>query len=186
MLKVETLFTASLTSVLILNTYSDYQHPNINIPIITDLTGTVKSGGTDFDFEYGTETQVMYSCSITWKGAFYIFGGYPEKTQISVVDNCKLTRVGTLPFELYEGACTNVNNEEFYLCFDGKNPYKCYKGTEPDGSFSSIADSRKSHEYSRIANNQGRLKFSFLLTALSRLDSGDERRRPENNRSQNS
>ena len=81
-----------------------------NIPIITDLTGTVKSGGTDFGFEYGTDTTVYESCSITWKGAFYIFGGFYEKTQISVVNNCKLTRVGTLPFELHYGTCTNVND----------------------------------------------------------------------------
>ena len=152
MLKIETQITAILTSVLILNT-----RDSSNIPIITDLAGTVKSGGTDFGFEYGTGTEVYYSCSITWKGAFYIFGGHSEKTQISMVDDCKLTRVGTLPFELYQGACTNVNNQEFYLCFDENNPYKCYKGTEPDGSFSSIADSLKGHKYTRIAHNQGKL-----------------------------
>ena len=99
-------------------------------PIITDLAGTVKSGGTDFGFEFGTDTEVYYSCSITWKGAFYVFGGVSEKTQISVVDDCKLTRVGTLPFELYRGACTNVNDQEFYLCFDWSNRNQCYKGTE--------------------------------------------------------
>ena len=155
MLKIETLFTANLTSVLILNTFTS------RIPIITDLAGTVKSGGTDFGFEYGTGTEVDGSCSITWKGAFYIFGGDSEKTQISVVDDCKLTRVGTLPFALKFGACTNVNDQEFYLCFDLNNPCKCYKGTEPDGSFSSIADSLESHKYTRIANNQGELSFSL-------------------------
>ena len=39
-LKTETLFTANLTSVLILNT-----RDTSKIPIITDLTGTVKYGG---------------------------------------------------------------------------------------------------------------------------------------------
>ena len=173
MLKIETLFTANLTSVLILNTFTS------RIPIITDLAGTVKSGGTDFGFEYGTDTQVKYSCSITWKGAFYMFGGDSEKTQISVVDNCKLTRVGTLPFQLYLGACTNVNDQEFYLCFDLNNPFKCYKGTEPDGSFSSIANSLENHKYTRIAHNQGEFNFSIRLIALSRIDSGFERLRPK-------
>ena len=159
-----------MTSVLILNT-----HSSSNIPIITDLAGTVKNGGTDFDFEHGIGTEVHYSCSITWKGAFYIFGGKDEATQISVVEDCKLTRVGTLPFQLYGGACTNFNNEEFYLCFSSSDPYKCYKDTKPDGSFSSIADSLKNHYASRIANNQGRLSFSIRLISLSRIDFGFER-----------
>ena len=162
--------TANLSSVLILKTAS-----STDIPIITDLTGTVKYGGTDFVFEYGTGTEVHGSCSITWKGAFYVFGGSFEKTQISVVDDCKLTRVGTLPFNLNKGACTNVNDQEFYLCFDANNPYKCYKATEPDGSFSSVADSLKNHYPTRIANNQGKLNFSVRLIALSRIDSGYER-----------
>ena len=136
-----------------------------SIPIITDLAGTVKYGGADFGFEFGTDTIVEYSCSITWKGAFYIFGGV-YKTQISVVDDCKLTRVGTLPFELQYGTCTNVNDHEFYLCSDVNHPYKCYKGTEPSGSFSSVADSLKNHQYVRIANNQGKLNFSIRLIAL--------------------
>ena len=152
-----------------------------NIPIITDLAGTVKSGGTDFGFEYGTGTQVYLSCSITWKGAFYVFGGSSEstKTQISLVDDCKLTRVGTLPFQLYQGACTNVNNEEFYLCFGLYNIDSCYKGMEPGGSFSSTADSFKHHYKTRIANNQGELSFSVRLITLSRIDSGFERLRPK-------
>ena len=159
MLKIETQITAILTSVLILNT-----RDSSNIPIITDLAGTVNGG--DFDFEYGTGTQVHRSCSITWKGAFYIFGGHSEKTQISMVDDCTLTRVGTLPFELYQGACTNVNNQEFYLCFDQNNPYKCYKATEPDGSFSSITDSLKNHYPTRIAHNQGSLNLFIRLITL--------------------
>ena len=100
-----------------------------------------------------------------------------------MIDDCKLTRVGTLPFRLLGGACTNVNNEEFYLCFDDKSPYKCYKGTEPDGSFTSIADSLQNHWPSRIANNQGKLAFSIRLIALLRVDSGYGRLRP---RTQNS
>ena len=156
MVQIDTLIKANLNSVLILNQYS-----SSNLPIITDLAGTVKSGGTDFEFEFGTGTEVEYSCSITWKGAFYIFGGRKEKTQISMVDKCKLTRVGTLPFELQLGACTNVNDREFYLCFDKNNPHKCYKGTEPYGSFSSITDSLKNHNPSRIANNQGKFNFYF-------------------------
>ena len=147
---IRTLTKANLTSVLILNKW----HSN-NTPIITDLAGTVKYGGTDFGFEFGTETQVFYSCSIKWKGAFYIFGGAQKKSQISMVDKCKLTRVGTLSFELYNGACTNVNDKEVFLCFDVNNPNKCYKATEPDGSFLSIADSFLNHWPSRIAHNQG-------------------------------
>ena len=129
--------------------------------MITDFYGYVQSAGTDFEFEYERETQVYLSCSINWKGDFYVFGGNSKKTQVSMVNNCKLTRIGTLPFEMYEGACTNVNDTEIYLCFDANNPDKCYKGTEPDGSYSSIADSLKNHYPSRIATDQGELIFRF-------------------------
>ena len=144
--------------MLILNQYhSDYK------PIITDLEGTVKYGGTDFNFDYGTETEVDLSCSITWKGSLYIFGGNFEKRQISIVDGCQLTRIGTLSFDLDGGACTNVNNEELFLCFDNRNGNKCYKSTEPNGAFSSIADSLQFHKLTRIANDKGNLTVKGVL-----------------------
>ena len=128
-------------------------------PIITNLRGSVKFGGTDFKFEFGTDTQVYRSCSINWKGDLYVFGGATEKRQVSLVEGCQLTRVGTLWFNLERGACTNVNNEEIFLCFDYDNDKKCWKSSNPEGPFSSIADSLKNHKLTRIANDKGKLTF---------------------------
>ena len=129
------------------------------MPVITDLVGSVKYGGTDFEFEFGTVTEVYCSCSINWQGVMYVFGGETEYRQVSLVDVCQLTRVATLSFDLYRGACTNVNNEEIFLCFDIDNDKKCWKSSNPEGQFSSISDSLKNHWPSRIANDQGKLTF---------------------------
>ena len=146
-------FTARLTSVLILNAYSSMT------PIITNLRGSVKFGGTDFEFEFGTDTQVYRSCSINWKGDLYVFGGATEKRQVSLVDGCQLTRVSTLSFDLYSGACTNVNNKELFLCFDYSDGKKCWKSSNPEGPFSFTPESLKNHKQTRIANDQGKLTF---------------------------
>ena len=140
-------FTARRTPVLILS--------SLGIPVITDMGRTVKYGGTDFEFEFETDTQVYYSCSINWQGDLYLFGGQTEKRQVSRVEGCQLTRVATLPFDLHAGACTNVNNEELFLCFDRNNDKKCWKSLNPEGPFSSISDSLKNHWPTRIANDQG-------------------------------
>ena len=133
-----------------------------NAPVITDLAGSVKYGGTDFEFEFGTDTQVLQSCSINWQGDMYVFGGNREKRQVSLVERCQLKRVSTLSFDLSYGACTNINNEEVVLCFgDNSNDKKCWKSSNPEGQFSSIADSLTNHWLTRIANDQGKLTFRF-------------------------
>merc|ERR1719285_447850 len=141
---------ARLDSVLILITR------NSGIPILTDMGGAAKYGGTDFDFEFGTETEVRSSCSINWQGEMYLYGGNIEKRQVSLVEQCQLKRVSTLSFDLSSGACTNINNEEVVLCFGDNmsNSKKCWKSSNPEGPFSSIADSLESHRYTRIANDQ--------------------------------
>ena len=132
-----------------------------NAPVITDIAGSVKYNGTNFEFDYGTDTQVYRSCSINWQGDLYVFGGFNEQRQISLVEGCQLIRVGTLSFNLDRGACTNVNNEKLFLCFDVSNDKKCWKSSNPEGPFSSTAESLENHWPSRIANDQGELTFQF-------------------------
>ena len=59
-----------------------------------------------------------------------IFGGYSlfgYKDQISIVESCKLTRLGNLPKTFEHGACetfkTSSGKEETLLCF----AYSFYK-----------------------------------------------------------
>ena len=54
----------------------------------------------------------------------YIFGGEREKRQISAIQNCRITRIGDLPFDFYLGGCGYFQNQ-FHFCFGAEND-KCY------------------------------------------------------------
>ena len=115
-----------LSWVLVLNT-----GPNNENQKIIDGKGESKLIGFDFD----TDTEVRGSCSILWQGKFYIFGGLLHKKQISVIQKCKLKRVGNLQFDMKRGACTQRDNSEVFICFN--NPdfppgWKvCYRANGP-------------------------------------------------------
>ena len=109
---------------------------------------------------YNEKTEVHYSCSITWKGDFFIYGGDTEESQISKLNGCKLERIGTLPFPHYWGTCANVNDEAIYLCFDAStkaNMKKCRKTSKPTGDFYKIAQTTYNHQFSRIGAAQGKI-----------------------------
>ena len=85
-----------------------------NVPVITDSTGKVD---TDFNFEFGENTSVYYSCSIKYKNEFFIFGGNygDERRQISKISGCQLEQIGALDFDHYYGTCTDVNDMRILL-----------------------------------------------------------------------
>ena len=48
-----------------------------------------------------------FSCSITWRNEYYIFGGAGDnKRQISKLAGCQLSSIGALPFDFYAGGCS--------------------------------------------------------------------------------
>ena len=67
-----------------------------------------------------------------------IFGGITQKRQISMIDQCSLTRVGTLEFNFNNGACTTAH-DQVYLCFDERNTKQCYTASGRVSSFSKIS-----------------------------------------------
>ena len=87
----------------------------MNVPVITNSLGKEER---DFGFELAEGTEVHRSCGLTWRGENYIFGGDIEKRQISKIVDCGLERVGSLSFNFTNAACTNLNDEIIYLCFD--------------------------------------------------------------------
>ena len=91
------------TSILILGDW-DYD----KIPVITDSNGKVEYVGEDFDFEFGQQTEVDWSCSVTYRGDFYVFGGRWFERQISKLEGCSLTRIGSLDFDFEFGGCASV------------------------------------------------------------------------------
>ena len=146
------------TSILILNDQSER-----NIPVITDSTGKTEYAGQDFNFHSGYRTEIKQSCSVTFRGEFYVFGGdFGKKMekQIAKVTDCSLKRIGNLRFDFSSGTCAVVNEESIYLCFGYKTgsggwQKQCYVGADPVGSFSKINQSQFKHGYTRIATNQG-------------------------------
>ena len=95
-------------SVLILN------NNQLNPPMITDADG---KEDINFLFHYHEGISFKYSCSLIWRGQFYVFGGHEQ--QISVLDGCELKRIGTLAGDKNFMACTNLANMRIYLCFGG-------------------------------------------------------------------
>ena len=137
-------------SILILTT--QYSNP----PVITDSSGKAEYAGEDFDFAFEDKTEVAESCSITYRGDHYVFGGTYEMKQISKITDCSLKRVGTLSFQFYFGGCAAVNEASVYLCFGNSNGLnQCHVGAEPLGSFSKVTESLFDHKYTRIAANEG-------------------------------
>ena len=104
------------------------------------------------------DTEVVYSCSITWHNELYVFGGSSMKTQISRVNNCHLERVGNLEFDHSRGDCVNVADERIYLCFGRyEESDLCRVGSTPLGHFTVITPSNHKHARTRIATNNGNL-----------------------------
>ena len=122
--------------------------------MITDLTGRADSRG--FWFKLEKYTEVSYSCAVNFKGRSYVYGGYKEPYQLSMVDGCALTRVGDLPFPYTEGACTNTPNHVF-LCFENLSDYKtCRVSHSATGPFEPVSTSLYDHKYIRVAVSESK------------------------------
>ena len=116
----------------------------------------IAGGFTKLSFSFASDTEVLFSCSLVFKGTMYVFGGYVKRRQISQVSGCGLDRVGTLGFDFYTGACT-VFKSQVLLCFDRtRNEGRvCRVAKSPTGSFSKIQKSNYHHYTTNIASNKG-------------------------------
>ena len=76
-----------------------------------------RGGYQKLDFDFGNDTEVWESCSLQWKNQHYVFGGYNEKRQVSVVNGNRLERKGSLDFNFNTGGCTIINQQIIVLCF---------------------------------------------------------------------
>ena len=140
-------------SVLIL-----YKKDFSNKAVVIDENGKEED---DFSFTFGENTEVSFSCSITWHGELYIFGGDTETKQITKLNGCKLERVGRLAFHHKYGSCAVVNDQDIYLCFDRESSKTCRKASEPMGIFEEINQTRYHHKSSRIGVSTGKYNVQF-------------------------
>ena len=88
------------------------------------------------EFFIRPDTDIYLSCSARLNGEYYVFGGATYggadnsgfTKQISKINDCRLKRVGDLPFDFTYGACGtyDVSSEErVMLCFDMNEQRKC-------------------------------------------------------------
>ena len=124
------------------------------VPLITDATGKVDG---NFYFRFGENTSVYRSCSILYRNEFLVFGGTTDyggdKRQISMISGCQLQRIGSLAFDHNFGACTGVNDETIYLCFDYNQSQKCRYASSPLDTFLLAAESEHRHSKTSIASS---------------------------------
>jgi len=96
---------------------------------IMDWNGNILNDSVNFVF--GENTGLNHSCSTILNGELWVFGaGYPgkEDRQYSKVKNCKLERIGDLPFDLELAACNNFmfEIEKTLICFDKRATQTCH------------------------------------------------------------
>ena len=128
---------------------------------------------TSLNFNISDKTEVYFSCGITFKGRFFIYGGDRHshaairdyRSQIAKVKGCSLETVGTLDFYFRARGCTNANNQ-ILLCF-GKtysgDERRCHSSMRPKGPFTTTGRSIYAHKYTRIASSKCHLYLVCIL-----------------------
>jgi len=114
---VTTTAQSSSSSVFIL--YSHKHSWEWKRPLVTDI-----SGKADYNIWFTIEdvyTQggagAQGACSVTYKNQMLVFGGAKRHgDQISRIDECRLRRIGTIPFQFRVGGCA-VSQGKIFLCF---------------------------------------------------------------------
>ena len=115
--------------VLLLSTYNfETKNETIEIgyrqPMVISFDGSYRNAS----FNFGSETQIFYSCPIEFKNQFFVFGGRYQQRQISKVIGCHLERTGVLPFDFFDGACGRYDidlEDTVLLCFGNDNRKQC-------------------------------------------------------------
>ena len=144
---------ANLTDVLILSTFY-----TTTLPVLTDSNGKKEELNK---FMFDSNTEVLRSCSLTWRGEHYVFGGEKFRRQISKIEKCELKRFGELTFNFRQGACSNVADQFIYLCFNITGMKKCRKLTRPDGESTEIGLANHFHAMTQIASSSSKIQIYF-------------------------
>ena len=131
-----------------------------NVPIVTNASG---KDDRDVNFIIDDDVDVYRSCSLTWRGEHFVFGGYPNEYRIAKIIGCELKNVGELPFSHNYGGCANMADNRLYLCFslDLSDSKKCCVAISPLGEFEETAKSYETHKRTRIAASESKKLFNF-------------------------
>ena len=115
----------------------------------------IRGGFDHLDFEFGSQTEIFYSCSVQWKNQYYVFGGWHEKRQVSVLNGNRLERKATLGFNYDNGACAVISEKTVVLC-SGYVFWLCRKSENPLGSFTYLPKGNYNHFWTSIASIDGK------------------------------
>jgi len=131
-----------------------------NLPVMLDGAGQLIN---EDQFVFATDTGSYWSCSVVHDGQMLIIGGrgtdeQRSAKQISVLDSCRLRRIGTLPIFFEAGACntftTDSGSDETLLCF--------YMGAEKecrsfkDNSVTSLPSANHDHQETSLGKHNNR------------------------------
>ena len=148
------------TDILILSTYR-----SSSVPVVTNASG---KNDRDLNFVIDDNAEVYGSCSLTWRGEHFVFGGNYKEYQIAKIVGCELKNVGELPFRHDFGGCANMADNRVYLCFHAASgdDKKCRVATSPLSQFVETTQSYESHSRTRIAASESKLLFNFTCIFL--------------------
>ena len=118
-----------------------------NDQYLLDVRGGVS---TDFEIVFEDKTEAWESCTVQYKGAVYIYGGWKQRTQISVLKGCEVQRVGSLSFRHRRAGCAISDAGTTYLCFHYHTDKLCYSADNPLGDFKEIGSSNYGHRATRL------------------------------------
>ena len=154
-------------TVLVLNSdlvYDDGWKYKWREPLLVDAEGRRYP---KIVMSFGNGTEVSYSCSVTFRNRFYVFGGENQSRQISKVTKCELKRIGSLDFDYAEGACSTVDDREIYLCFYHNGNKQCQSAVDPHGNFTKIAKSIFLHRFAKIAASPSKFQVNFIIFIIT-------------------
>ena len=118
-----------------------------------------------------SDLSVIRSCSLTYKGLLYIYGGLVNRRQILKLDYCDNTNpehwgntdlmsVGQLQFDFIDGTCA-TNGVAVVICFGSIGSRTCYRSGTPAPTsdwwtwFEPVGKSHHNHRSSLITSSQG-------------------------------
>ena len=136
-------------TVLILNSYDEWRPAML-------INGSGKRQELSC-FEHDDISEAYKSCSLVWENQLYIYGSRDHKRQISKLNKYHLQIVGTLPFNLQRGTCTNMAGRKLFLCFDYDDGKQCHWSTNPLGDFQPVSKTSYYHCKSRISSSNCKL-----------------------------
>ena len=118
---------------------------------MTDLNGKEMSCP---GFTIADDAEVSYSCAVTYKDQFFVYGGWDHKRQIAKVTNKSLRNVGSLPFDFCNGGCSSTTSK-IVLCFHyWADQRTCYQTTNPTGQFKQTTKSIHKHGGIKFASSE--------------------------------